>query len=235
MKNAMKNEHIFLLPFAGGSSLIYNTWKFNNLDPHPIEYSGHGFRYQEPLAVSMEDIVKDVTDQIQQIIPRGEDKFILFGHSMGGLAAWLTAQKLKPSALYVSACEPPDLLDARRYEKYGNEDALMSYIRDYQRLSEKRMKSKIFLDKLLPVIKNDYRILSEYKYEAAGKLDIPVKIFFSKEDTLMRHEIMQSWSEFGSDVQFYKLSGDHFYIEDDNTKETIISLIEEMEKPYRII
>lgn len=231
----MENKHIFLLPFAGGSSLIYNTWKFNDFDPHPIEYSGHGFRYQEPLAESMEDIVRDVADQIQQIITPGEAKFILFGHSMGGLVAWLTTQRLKPSALYVSACEPPNLLDARRYEKYGNEGALMSYIRDYQRLSEKRMKSNTFLNKLLPIIKNDYKILSEYKYEALGKLDIPVKIFYSKEDTLMRYEMMQSWSDYGSDVQFYELSGDHFYIEDDDTRETIISRMEERGKTYRII
>lgn len=221
----MKN--IFLLPFAGGSSLIYNKWKFKGLDPHPAEYSGHGFRYQEPLAGCMEDMVDDVTAQIGRALPQGEGDFLLFGHSMGGLIAWLTAQRLKPSALYVSACEPPGVLDAGRYRKYESEDALMGYIRDYKRLSRKRMESKIFLDKLLPVIKNDYKLLSEYEYKETGKLDIPIRIFCSREDTLMRYEMMQKWEGYSSDVQFYELSGDHFYIEDDGVRKTVIGLIED--------
>ena len=210
--------------------MIYSKWKFKDLDPYPIEYSGHGFRYQEPLAECVEDMVNDAAAQIRQVLPQGEGDFILFGHSMGGLIAWLTAQRLKPSALYVSACEPPGILDAGRYRKYESEEALMSYIRDYKRLSAKRMKSKIFLDRLLPVIKNDYRLLSEYEYKEMGKLDVPVRIFCSREDTLMRYEVMQRWEEYGSDVQFYELSGDHFYLEDDGVRENVSGLIEELEK-----
>lgn len=72
------------------------------------------------------------------------------------------------------------------------------------------MESKIFLDKLLPVIKNDYRVLSEYEYEEAGKLDIPIRIFCSREETLMRYEAIKKWEEYGSDVQFYELPGTTF-------------------------
>lgn len=218
---------VFLFSFAGGSSLIYNKWKFKNFDPHPIEYSGHGFRYQEPLAECMEDMVEDVAVQIRQALAQSEGGFILFGHSMGGLIAWLTAQKLKPSAIYLSACEPPGILDAGRYRKYGSDDALMGYIRDYKRLSKKRMESKVFLDKLLPVIKNDYKLLSEYEYKETGKMDIPIRIFCSRKDTLMRYEVMQKWEEYSSDVQFHEISGDHFYVEDSCVRKIIIEFIEE--------
>lgn len=226
------NKPIFLLPFAGGSSLIYNKWRFKALAPHPIEYGGHGFRYQEPLAVCIEDMVADVIAQIRQVVSLEEGGFNLFGHSMGGLIAWLTAQKLKPSALYVSACEPPGILDTGRYRKYGSEDALMGYISDYNRLSKKRMESKIFLDKLLSVIKNDYKLLSKYEYIEAGKLNIPIRIFCSREDTLMRYEVMQKWKDYGGDVRFYELSGDHFYIEDDDVRGTVVKIIEKMEGSF---
>lgn len=220
-------KHIFLFPFAGGSSLIYNKWKFKNFDVHPVEYSGHGFRYQEALAESMEDVVGDAASQIRQVLSDGEE-FVLFGHSMGGLVAWLLSQRFKPTALYVSACEPPAVFDIGRYRMYESETALMRYIKDYKRLPEKRLKSKIFLDQLLPMIKNDYRILSKYEYREAVCLDIPVKVFCSREDTLMRYEMMQKWSEYGNDVQFYELAGDHFYIEDECTRDTMIGIMEEM-------
>lgn len=97
------------------------------------------------------------------------------------------------------------------------------------------MESKILLDKLLPVIKNDYRVLPEYEYEEAWKLDILIRIFCSREDTLMRYEEMQKWEEYGSDVRFYELPGDHFYIEDDGVREKVIRLIEELENSYRSI
>lgn len=42
----------------------------------------------------------------------------------------------------------------------------------------------------------------------------------------MRYEAMKKWEEYGSDVRFYELSGDHFYIEDDGVRETMIGLIE---------
>lgn len=206
--------------------MIYNKWKFNNLIPHPIEYSGHGFRYQEPLAHCLEDMVRDTAVQIQQVLPQGGSDFILFGHSMGGLIAWLTAQRLRPSALYVSACEPPGILDVRRYRQYESEDVLMRYIRDYKRLSEKRMESKVFQNELLPIIRNDYLILSEYKYTEIRHLDIPIKIFCSREDTLMRYEMMQKWLDYGSDVQICELLGDHFYIEDDGVRGTMVGFIE---------
>lgn len=218
--------------FCRGSSLIYSKWKFKNLCPHPVEYSGHGFRYQEPLAESLEELAGDVAAQIRQAVQCGEE-FILFGHSMGGLTAWLAAQELKPSALYVSACEPPGILDAGRYRRYESGDALIEYIKDYKRVSEKRLASKVFMDQILPVIKNDYRILSEYQYKKMEPLDIPIRVFSSREDTLMRCGMMQKWLEYGRDVRFYELPGDHFYIEDDGVRETIVRLIDGMEECRR--
>ena len=99
-------KNVFLLPFAGGSSLLYSQWKLDHFLFRGIDYSGHGFRYQEPMAQSLEDLAEDVIQQIESVRP---EEFFLFGHSMGGLLAWLVAQKLekKPCGLFISACEPP--------------------------------------------------------------------------------------------------------------------------------
>lgn len=219
-------KHIFLFPFAGGSSLAYAGWKFQSLERHTIEYSGHGFRIDEPLPEDMQDIVNDAMVQIQNAVMEDVDEYILFGHSMGALVAWLVAHRLRPMALWLSACEPPDALDTDSFAALTDEDTLMRYIWEYQRLPEKRMRSKIFMDKLMPVIRNDFRVLSEYRYDRTKYRDIPIRIVCSQDDSRMRYDKMAGWSGYGSDVRFYELSGDHFYIEDADLRDKIIGWLE---------
>ncbi len=216
---------VFLLPFAGGSSLIYNQWQLDHFRFHGIDYSGHGFRYQEPAAQDMEELVNDVIQQIESVHPAC---FSLFGHSMGGLLAWLVAQKLKkkPDVLFVSACEPPECLDVKRYGKYLNDDVLMQYMTDYKRMTERQRSSKVFKTILFPVIRNDFRILSEYKYKPADMLDVPMVILYSREDTMMRYEMMGQWKDYSKSVIFKQIRGDHFYLEEEQNRELILQIID---------
>lgn len=217
-------RNVFLLPFAGGSSLLYSQWKLDHFQMHALDYSGHGFRYQEPVAQNMEDLAEDIIRQIESVQP---EEFLLFGHSMGGLLAWLTAQKLekKPRVLFISACEPPGCLDVGRYEKYRREDLLMQYIADYSRVPEKQRNSKVFRTILLPVIQNDFKILSEYVYEPAPVLDVPIVVLYSREDTMMRHEVMGKWRDYGRNVNFCEMSGDHFYLEEEQSRKQILEVM----------
>lgn len=221
--NAEKN--VFLLPFAGGSSLLYSQWKFENFLFRGLDYSGHGFRYQEPLAQSMEDLAEDVIQQIESVQLA---EYFLFGHSMGGLLAWIVTQKLekKPRVLFISACEPPGCLDVGKYEKYQREDLLMQYIADYSRVPEKQRNSKVFRKILLPVIQNDFRILSEYVYEPAPVLDVPIVVLYSREDTMMRYEVMEEWKDYGRDVSFRRIRGDHFYLEEEQNRRQILEIMD---------
>lgn len=219
-----KGKSIFLLPFAGGSSLIYSKWKFEGLVPYPLEYSGHGFRFQEPMAQDMEAMVSDV---VRQIEIRKPEEYFIFGHSMGGLVAWLTVQKLKrkPGALFISACEPPECLDVGRYGKYQDADILMRDLLTYKRVSERRGKSDVFRKMLLPVIRNDYRILSEYRYEPFPAIDIPVTVIYSREDTLMKYKNMETWKKYARTINFERVYGDHFYLEEEKERSRILRMI----------
>ncbi len=221
------DKNVFLLPFAGGTSLLYNKWKTDNFIFHPIEYSGHGTRFREPLSSNMNDIVEDV---IQQIESAETLEYFLFGHSMGALTAWLVAQKMdiKPKALFVSACEPPDCLEAEVYKKYRNDDALMRYMEAYGRASERQRTSKVFRKIFFPAIENDFRILSEYIYEPCTALDIPIIVLYSKEDTRMRYKVMENWNKFSTDVYFEQFRGDHFYLEEEQNRKRILWIIEKV-------
>ena len=220
-------KNVFLLPYAGGSSLLYQKWKLDGYIFHPIEYSGHGFRYKEPLAQGMDDMVEDVMRQIKEAGVQTSDYF-LFGHSMGALLAWLVMRRMehKPKALFVSACESPGCIDVRSYRKYQDDNILMQYVQDYGRVSEQQMESKVFRKILLPVLQNDFRILSEYVYESTAMANVPVTVLYSREDTRMRYEKVEGWREFGRDVHFERFKGDHFYLEEERNRERILRIME---------
>lgn len=220
-------KDVFLLPFAGGSSLLYQKWKIDGYIFHPVEYSGHGFRYKEPLAKDMDDMAEDVIRQIREAGAQMSDYF-LFGHSMGALLAWLVMQRMeqKPKALFVSACEPPGCIDVRSYGKYRDDAVLMRYMQEYGRVSGRQMGSKVFRKILFPVLQNDFRVLSGYAYAPASVLDVPVTVLYSREDTRMRYEKMEGWKEFGRDVCFERLEGDHFYLEEERNRERILGIME---------
>ena len=232
---------LYLLPYAGSGAMVYNQWKIEGIECVPIEYSGHGFRYQEPLLDNEADIIDDIMKQIDFTEP-----YAIFGHSMGGLLTWLTVKCLAccrtlslPERIFISACEPPNRLNLERYKEFSKPEAVIQYVRDYKRISDQRINTRVFKEVLLPVIQNDFHFLEKYDYKVNGaincggignvaasdveSIDIPAVVIYSGDDTLMSYEFMEEWMMFCTDIKFFEVSGDHFYIEDD--KERILEII----------
>ena len=206
--------------------MLYDDWNIDCCEIVPIEYSGHGFRFKEPLADTMDELVCDIISQLK--IDDADSDYLIFGHSMGGLLTWLVTNRIirdakkRPQKIILSAIEPPDLLDTNRYNRFRSDDEIVSFIKKYERLSEKRIHNSFFLQSMIPIIKNDYRLLSEYIYDDDGPLDIPVVCISSLEDSLMKHEKMGGWAKLARNVKFIDVNGDHFYIDDHKMMETLI-------------
>lgn len=82
----MKQIKLFTIPYAGGSSVVFQEWKKyfdNEIELIPIELAGRGKRFNNPLYNTLEEAVDDVLKQIQSCLVPGDD-YALFGHSMGG-------------------------------------------------------------------------------------------------------------------------------------------------------
>lgn len=183
----------------------------------PIDYGGHGLRYKEPLAVDAEEMVDDVISQMH--LDEVTDDYMIFGHSMGGFAAWLVTEKLTemqeklPKKVFISAMEPPEELDGQSFRWLLDPENSDRFMLKYERVSEKVLRSKRFREQFMPAIHNDYRLLSEWKYQRKTCVDVPLVIISSQEDSLMRYDVMDKWSEYSSDVKFVDVEGDHFYVD----------------------
>jgi surfactin synthase thioesterase subunit len=87
--------NLFCLPYAGGNKYSYREFKakapsFLNLVT--LEYPGRGARMGEPLSTDISQIVNGLYDQIGNLLDKEEYAF--YGHSMGGLVAYLLTLKV---------------------------------------------------------------------------------------------------------------------------------------------
>lgn len=228
----MNKKAIIVLPYAGGSSMMYAKWGSlaNNVDIKCIEYAGHGFRYKEQLNSSFEDLFLDVYKHIISEIS-GYDTIQIFGHSMGALIAYKIVEKFENanikafSRLFVSGSLPPEYYPTPAIKSLQNDTAIYKYIEDYNRISEKKRKNKIFQNTIYPAIKNDFCILNNYLETEKTKIHTPITCIFSPEDSLMEHRYMTAWCNRSNNVTFVKAKGDHFYIEEQPQRDYIINYI----------
>src|SRR6185436_20234780 len=90
----MKKINLFCLPFAGGNKHCYRDYKVRLpafLNFVPMEYPGRGARLREALRTDTGAIVDDLYDSIKDGL---DEDYAFYGHSMGGLIAYLLTKKL---------------------------------------------------------------------------------------------------------------------------------------------
>lgn len=86
---------IFCLPYAGGSSSIYSSWKnlFRNCTIIPIDLPGHGTNINMNLLDTFSKNLEFLYNEIVSNISDSE-KYCIFGHSLGGLFTYEICKKL---------------------------------------------------------------------------------------------------------------------------------------------
>ena len=187
----------------------------------PLELPGHGLRIQEELLFSLDDMVEDLQLQIAQDNPR---RFAFFGHSMGGYLAYLLSLRLHqeskplPIHLLVSSNRSP----SRPVREAGfhllPETELIKQLQDMGGSQPGFFTNRDLLDLFIPILRADFHALSDYSYQSAAPLPIPMTILWGNVDNIKREEV-QCWQlETSIDLNLIERPGGHFFILDQFTE-----------------
>lgn len=224
-------KELFLIPYAGGTSLSYSKWNFDgNIRAVALDYKGHGLRRREKLDEDYDDIVRDITQRIME--KSFCEEINIFGHSMGGLIGWDVTQNLKMLGkrvcnFFVSSCVPPHVFNGKIYEILSTERGVMNWIRKENRLTEHQLESRYFKELVYPTIINDYRILSACPKHEIIISDYNIICLFGKNDSVMNPLLMSQWEKYSSEIFALKaFEGDHYYFENKRNCIELIKLIE---------
>lgn len=222
----------FIFPYAGGSSLSFLRWHkyFKENELFLVEYKGHGMRRGEQFDDSIETMAEDAVNQLLKANFQTGD--ILFGHSMGGMIAWVANNILalkygiNPGTIIISNCKPPDCF--KQVKHFETDDDLWKYMLDFNHV--KTNDSQKIREWIIPILKHDYSVIRRFENSYKGvQISTPMKIFCGVNDLLVGIKDMEGWNKYlTEDAEMILFPGDHFYFEQDNIFPQVIKYLRDL-------
>jgi medium-chain acyl-[acyl-carrier-protein] hydrolase len=219
------------LPYAGGSSTTYLSWKkllAKGIELVPVELAGRHKRRNDPFYADMNEAVLDVRAIISRLA--GDCAYALFGHSMGTIIVYELIRILAregaqlPVHVFFSGRFPP-FVETEKTEHHTLPDAefikqMGQFGGDFGVFDDPE-----FRDYALPILRNDYRLVETYAHTGDRlTLESPVTLMSGTLDRLVSRDSMDAWRACArAKCSLYELDGDHFFI---NThREKVVSIV----------
>lgn len=209
-------------PHAGGSASAYRTWPQGlpvDIGVLAVGYPGREDRLGDPFPSGLEALADDIADVLGGLT---RHRLVLFGHSMGASVAHEVALRLQkrgcpPAALCVSGRRPPHALDGQRHFPETDEEVIADVVR-YDASRAPVFDDPDLRELLLPAVRDDYRLVNEYRGGRRPRLDCPVYGYTGDDDPEVTPEQMRGWSDTTRDAfRLRVLPGGHFYLRAEET------------------
>lgn len=191
---------LFCLPYAGGTMDAFSGLTEalgEQVLVSPIEYAGHGTRKKEPFYQDFAELAADAFRQIKQMrqlrLP-----YAVLGYSMGSIAVYELLcrylQEEPPQHIFLAAHEAPDIeWDSKKYASYDDEhfmDMLIGF-GGFEQEHRKLLNNRFFKKMYFQPIREDYRLLAEYRMQKQILLPADTTIFYAPQD-IPEHSIRLS-------------------------------------------
>lgn len=217
----MEKINLFLLPFAGGSKYSYRNYQERApslLNIIALEYPGRGNRADESLITDIKALIDDLYYQIKPAIERGAD-YAIFGHSMGGLLAYLLTRKvllqnhIAPLHLFITGTVGPSARVRSSHKRHLlSKAAFMEEIRKLNGCPDEMLRNDELFEYFEPILRADFTATENYVYEQEPPLNIPVTVITGTEERLKPADILSWQKETSQPVDFGTMPGNHFFI-----------------------
>ncbi|MEM6613641.1 MAG: alpha/beta fold hydrolase, partial [Cyanobacteria bacterium P01_C01_bin.72] len=163
--NPQAKLRLFCLPYAGGSTYIYDRWSDflpDTVEVCPIELPGRRKRFTETPYDSINVLVSDLATVL---LPHLDKPFALFGHSMGGLVSFELTRLLRrryylqPLHLFISACRATQLPRSKPPIHHLDDTAFTQEIMRLGGTPQIVLNNKEMMELILPALKADFKAI----------------------------------------------------------------------------
>ncbi|MBC7887441.1 MAG: thioesterase [Ferruginibacter sp.] len=215
-----KTTHLFCLPFAGGNKYSYREFvekapSFLNIIT--LEYPGRGNRMREPLPDDIDELTNDLYNQVIPLL--GNENYAIYGHSLGGLMAYLLTIKLlgngqkAPTHIFITGTTGPSALSRTEKKRYLLEKKeFIDEVRELDGMPDEILNNEELLYYFEPILRADFKISETYVYEEHPPLDIPFTVITGTQEDLELPDIQLWQKETNYPVDFKRMPGKHFFI-----------------------
>lgn len=211
---------MFCIPYAGGSGYLFKKWEKyldKSIKLYPVELSGRGARFTEKLSKNLMEILEDAYQQIVSKID-GEEYAIL-GYSMGAIITFEVVRKLQenshklPKHVFFCAQNAPHNLKQRDTYLLSDEE-FYNKILQLGGTPKEIINNTEMRNIYGKILRSDYEALETYTFERIDrKVKSTCSIIYGQND--LEIENIEAWNDvIENKVEYYKLNGNHFFIND---------------------
>lgn len=210
---------IVVFPHAGGSPRFYAPW--SKLLPaqaglYGVTYPGRDALVDYPVADRLVDLASDCAEQLDSLA-RSSEVMVMFGHSMGSYVAFETIRALERSGTSISAftasgANAPHRMPVESWHRASDDD-LVAHVVDVDATSREAFAIPELRRMLLPVIRQDFRLVETYRADGGAQVSCPIHIFNGAADTEVSPTDTEEWqvcTRAGWRSRTYP--GGHFYV-----------------------
>lgn len=222
---------MIIFPCAGEVAASYITWQGKlPCQVITLEYPGHGTRLREASILDVNELSELLFHEICSMLPANA-RVILYGHSMGGILACMTAQKLA----FKSQIQPVCLVLSSCGFKAGfsrSTEGVLRYLMQSGKIDDKVRSSPWFEKYILPVLKVDISMMNQFDIKSfilECDFSIPVYAFYGVDDLLVDEESMHCLKKITKGpFQLKTFAGTHFFMDDKGNRGKFFHLVSEI-------
>lgn len=209
---------IIMFPYAGSIGYAYQKmisyFDKNKYMIYMIDLNGRGERADYDSYVTWNQLIEDISNQVNEIINVDNNDYILFGHSMGAKIAYDVYLKVKEkgckSPLYIvfSGCKTHDgINEYGELLKIPQKNFEQEYI-SLGGIPEEVLQDNDFRDYVFEVIKEDLQLLIQYKPKSKKIKDQVIILNGINDDS----SSISDWKHLCNKIIYKMYPGNHFFI-----------------------
>lgn len=218
----MTRTRLYCLPYAGGSAArIYAGWQGRlpgDVEVVPLELPGRGTRIRER-PVPLADVV--VADVLRRILPRLDETFALFGHSLGALLAVEVARVLErdhgrtATRVMVSGAAVPGARGLSGNDFLLPEPQFRERIRQLAGTPRPVLENDELMALFVPVLRADFAVAAQLRRRTGPPLSCPITVFGGESDVEVAAADLAGWQgQTTSSCRVHRLPGGHFFVDE---------------------
>jgi len=230
----MTAASLYCFPCAGGTGTVnYSRWRQEISRAYriePIDFPGRGKRISEQGISSFKDLAQDLFDNISKALPQ---RYVLFGHSFGGLLAYECAHILQmttckpPLALIIACATAPSMVKTQDYNREWTTEAVLEKMRNLGGTPDEIYQHPDMLEMLVNYLRTDLIALKSFAHDATRpKLNIPIFVIGGTKDEITSIELAAWGSMTTSNSSVAMFDGGHFICADQSRH--VLKYIEEI-------
>ena len=181
-----------------------------------VQTPGRENRLSEPVLESVDQLVDQL---VPHLLPLFDRPVVIWGHSYGGIVAVEVIRRLReryqkePVHFLVTGTVAPHLIHLWQKREVMLKTMVADNSAEYLISLSRYVDDPEFLKSILPLMRRDYPLLMNYRFQPSAPLDCPITAFAARQDDMVYTDEIREWSQQTvGGFELIEVDGDHWFL-----------------------